>query len=170
MSRRMLPLLLFFLMVPAARLPAQAPGLPPQAAGQEFQGQPGAQQYAPPPNFGQGGAQPFSGPTQPVVPNTPAAQRVIRPPVMRNAPFELTKEQFQDLMAVLSAWEQQSSKVDLLRCNMEILEYDLTFPITVPPAAAGQPQQVKPNHVWQGELKYQAPDKGWFEAKSENTM
>jgi TIGR03009 family protein len=85
---------------------------------------------------------------------------------MRNAPFQLTKEQFQDLMAVLSGWEQHSSKIDLLRCHIEILEYDLTFPITVPATAPGQPQQIKPNHLWQGELKYQAPDKAWFEAQS----
>jgi TIGR03009 family protein len=84
---------------------------------------------------------------------------------MRNAPFpQLTKEEYQDLIAVLAAWEQHSSKIDLLRCNIEILEYDLTFPVTVPATTPGQPQQVRPNHVWQGELKYQTPDKGWFEA------
>jgi TIGR03009 family protein len=192
MSRRVLPLLLSLLVSPAVL--AQAPTSPPPAAGQGFQGSPSgqsyngqpyngpqypaqqypaqqypAQQYPPqqygaPPNAGQTGVQPFSGPSQPIVPNTPGAQRVIRPPVMRNAPFELTKEQYQELMAVLSVWEQHSGKVDLLRCNMEILEFDMTFPITVPAKTAGQPRQLRPNHLWQGELKYQAPDKGWFEA------
>src|SRR5207253_3555193 len=77
MSRRVLPLLLSLLMAPAATLLAQAPTSPQQGAGQGYQGPPGGQQYsgqqiASPANFGQPGAQPFSGPTQPVVPNTPA--------------------------------------------------------------------------------------------------
>ncbi len=184
MSRRVLTVSLAALVAFIARaVPAQAPPTypqqtAPQPTGQGFQGpggqafapSAGGQPYAPPPNVAQPGAQPFSGPTHPIVPNTPTSQRVIRPPVMRNAPFQLTREQFEALMAVLSSWERQSSQVDLLRCNMEILEYDLTFPITVPSTAPGKPKQVNPNHVWQGELKYQAPDKGWFEAKSDNAM
>jgi TIGR03009 family protein len=179
MCRRVFTVSLTALIALLARtLPAQAPPTYPpggtQQAGTGYQ-QPGSQGAAPAggqQNLSQppgpvGGAHPFSGPTHPIVPNTPAAQRVIRPPVMRNAPFQLSREQYDALMAVLAAWERNSGQVDLLRCGMEILEYDLTFPITVP-TAPGKPRQVNPNHVWQGELKYQAPDKGWFEAHTDN--
>jgi TIGR03009 family protein len=177
MSRRVVTVSLTVLVAVIARpLPAQAPQPYSQPPGPGFQGPggqfappPDGQPYAAQPSGAPGGAHPFAGPTQPVVPNTPASQRVIRPPVMHNAPFQLTKAEFDSLMAVLSGWERHSSQVDLLRCNMEILEYDLTFPIIVP-TAPGKPKQVNPNHIWQGELKYQAPDKGWFEAKSDNAM
>ncbi len=175
MSHRVPAVFLTGLMLLLAReLEAQAPqtaAAPP--GGQGFQGSAGAAPYnpaVPPAHAGPPGGHPFSGPAQAVVPSASAGQRVIRPPVMRNAPFQLTREQFDSLMAVLAAWEKKSSQVDLLRCNMEILEYDLTFPIHGPPPGPGQPQQVHPNHLWNGELKYQAPDKGWFEAKTEKPV
>lgn len=156
------------LLLPRA-LPAQAPQAPPSQPVRTFDGHAGPPQYgSQPAQAGPVGGHPFAGPTQPVVAGPAAGQRVIRPPVMRHAPFQLTKEELGNLMAVLSAWEKKSSQVDLLRCRMEILEYDLTFPVYAPPPAAGQPRQVLPNHVWHGELKYQAPDKGWFEAQTEN--
>jgi TIGR03009 family protein len=74
--------------------------------------------------------------------------------VLRGAPFQLTKEQFQDLLAVLSAWEQQSSKIDLLRCQITVLATDDAFHKTTP-------------KIYQGELKYQAPDKGFYRVEAQ---
>jgi len=162
MSRRVPVLLLALAVAAASSLLAQQPA-------QNFGGSANAHPHSPPASGPQTGSHPFSGPAHPIVPNTPAAQRVIRPPVMRNAPFQLTADEQHRLMAVLSGWERASAPIDLLRCQIEILEYDLTFPLKAP-AAPGQPQQVRPNHVWQGELKYQAPDKGWFEAKCDNAQ
>jgi len=148
---------------PAGGVPQGGPG-PGSSFGYQ---QPGGPSGAPPqagaaPHDGaapQGGVQPFAGPQQPITPSTPGAHRVPRPPVMRYAPFQLTKEQFQELTAVLAAWEQSSSKVDLMRCTLELLEYDLAF--------VQANQAAKPNMIWNGHLMYQAPDHGLFEAKSD---
>lgn len=67
------------------------------------------------------------------------------------APFRLTPEQEAQLDLVLGAWEEQSSKIKTLTCGFTMFEYDKVF---------GDGQE--PTKQSDGELKYIAPDKGWY--------
>ena len=68
--------------------------------------------------------------------------------VPRNrSPFRLTQEQFNYLRAVLAAWERSSSKINLFRCDVQVLEHDFVF---------------KTEKQSRGTLVYKMPDKAVY--------
>jgi TIGR03009 family protein len=79
-----------------------------------------------------------------------AAGRQQVPPKPIRAPFQLTREQFDDLWQVLKAWETRGAKVKTYRCQITLWEYNKAF---------------NSKSVREGELKYKAPDKGVFKVK-----
>jgi len=72
----------------------------------------------------------------------------------QNVPFELSPEEFEQLDRVLTAWEQQSSRIATFTANFTIWEYDGVFISEKIPAKIGT-----------GEIKYKKPDKGMYRVK-----
>jgi len=67
-------------------------------------------------------------------------------------PFRLTPQQNAQVDHVLRVWEKHSSMVKTFECPFTRFEYDLVF----------GPQD-KPKYIDQGNIKFAAPDKGYFE-------
>jgi TIGR03009 family protein len=116
-----------------------------------------AVQY-PPPQGMQPGAAPGVQPDQPVSPPLPTLRRnpTIQPPPV---PFVLTPQEQAAVDRVLDAWEQAGKGVRTFQCSFTRWEYDATFP--------GKASRENPNgakYIDTGTIKYQAPDKGFFEA------
>ncbi len=94
-------------------------------------------------------------PDQPVEPRHPTLH--ARPgalPGQQTAPqppFVLDAQQQQHVDWVLKAWEQRSAQVKTFTCVFVRREYDEVF---------GQGDE--PTHTDQGEIRYQAPDRGLF--------
>jgi TIGR03009 family protein len=66
-------------------------------------------------------------------------------------PFELTQEEFENLFAVLKAWERDTADIKTMKSNLRVYKYDPTF--------GNKPQELT------GELRFEAPDKGLYRVK-----
>lgn len=80
-------------------------------------------------------------------------------PAEPRAPFRLTPQEVDECDAVLSAWEQRSSKIKTLTCDFTLFVYDPVFPNPDDPAA--------PSHLSKGRIWYMAPDKGKYKIVDE---
>lgn len=122
---------------PAAPAPRQYPTTQP-TPGMQPGGQPQYPTTVPQPQQ-RGPAQQVPGPRQ-QVPLPPKAQ----------APFQLTQAEFDNLWTVLQAWQQESDKVQRMRCDLTLWEYDEVF-------------NAKTQR--NGEMQYAKPDKGLYRMK-----
>lgn len=102
----------------------------------------------PPQQFPGGGQGPAAG-TPPAAAQG-SRQGVPVPPEVRPAPFQLSREEEQQLWAVLKAWEQRSAGIETARSDFTLWEEDVVF------------QQ---KHQRQGEIKFKAPDHGMYRVR-----
>ena len=102
-----------------------------------------------------------------VVPATAGAQQFqqgpprpgavgLRPPQPVQPPFVLTPQQQAAADSVLLAWGRESARITRFQCEFTRFEYD-----------GLSPTPKKPAHVDEGEIKYEAPDKGMYYVKGE---
>lgn len=73
------------------------------------------------------------------------------------APFVLTPEQQAELEQVLRAWEARAAKVKTFQADFTLRVYDGVF---------AEGEEEPPPREYEGQLKYVAPDKGWFKVNS----
>ncbi len=73
------------------------------------------------------------------------------------APFVLTPEEQQELEEVLRAWEARAAKVKTFQADFTLRVYDGVF---------AEGEEEPPPREYEGQLKYVAPDKGWFKVNS----
>ena len=114
-----------------------------------------AVQYPPPQRVQPGVQQP----DQPVSPPLPTLMRNPPPPAPPPVPFVLTPQEQAAMDRILDAWEQAGKPVRTFQCSFTRWEYDATFPV--------KPTKENPNgakYIDHGTIKYEAPDKGFFEA------
>ena len=102
-------------------------------------------------------------PDQPVQPQAPRLQRrdVPQEPGQPFAPLDARAQA--QLDRVLDLWEQSTGKVKKFSCQFTRWEYDLTRPKRPP-----QPDDPIENYLAgtdEGEIRFAAPDKGYFHAK-----
>lgn len=73
------------------------------------------------------------------------------------APFVLTPEEQRELEQVLRAWEARAAKVKTFQADFTLRVYDGVFT---------EGEEEPPPREYEGQLKYVAPDKGWFKVNS----
>ncbi len=100
--------------------------------------------------LGQGGANQPGG--------NPNLQPIAQVPQPVLAPFRLTPEQERELDTNLIAWERQSGAIKTYKCEFTRWEYNPVFDPKEKP-------KDKPRAESNGEIKFQAPDKGKFQVK-----
>jgi TIGR03009 family protein len=118
--------------------------------GRPVQGPPPSQAHpaAAPPQYG-------PQPAQLPPPRTASRQQVPLPNRAPQAPFELTREQELELIRILRAWEERSSKVSTMASEFKRWDYDEVF-------GTRNPQNQLIPKESQGEIKYAAPDRGLY--------
>ena len=123
--------------------PAAGPALP----GRQIQVPP--RQTQPPAGAGRyPAAQPEA-----LMPRDPTLHRV-RPEAVPGVPFTLTPQQQAELDRMLIRWEQHGASVRKFECDFTRLDYDGVF-------STGD----QPSAILKGEIRYAAPDKGFYEVK-----
>jgi TIGR03009 family protein len=125
------------------------------------------QRYAPPPQPSTRTQRPpYQGQYRPARPPYRVAERqapapqgqppAARPEPVLPAPFTLTPQEDALVDRVLQEWERRSADVKTFACKFTRFDWNLVY---------GRPDQ--PAHVVQGEIKYEAPDKGMLRVDGE---
>ena len=94
----------------------------------------------------------------------PTLENRRRTPEPPPPPFVLSAAEAAELDRVLAAWEQRNKEVHSFECTFHEWVYDPTFKIKKPGEDPNGPL-----YVLHGEIKYAAPDKGFFKAEGEKS-